>query len=598
MLRIVRGGSSRSELPVPRKELPIVPSAESPPEIIPSDDTIAYFSMEIALEAQIPTYSGGLGMLAGDALRTASDQHVPMVGVSLLYRRGYFRQRLAGDGTQIEEDVSWNPTAHLQKLPVRVQVQLQGRPVYLRAWRYGLTGVDGYSVPVLLLDTDLEENSDSDRHLTDHLYGGDARTRLCQEAVLGIGGVRLLRALGYTRIRRFHMNEGHASLLTLELAHEVAQQDGAPTRPAEVLAMIKPRCVFTTHTPVAAGHDQFPLTLVNEVLGDYGPKLQEYIQACCLDGTLNMTYLALANSHFINGVAKRHGEVARHMFAQYRIDSITNGVHAATWVAPALGEMLDRNVPGWRLDNASLRAAMSMNSHELWSAHQSAKQALLHGIAERNGVLLGPDTFTIGFARRATTYKRAQLLFWNLERLIAMQRPGRTFQVIYGGKAHPQDLGGKDLIRQIHRYRDQLQGKVTVVYMEEYDMDLARLMTAGVDLWLNTPLAPMEASGTSGMKAAMNGVPSLSILDGWWVEGCIEGVTGWSFGGSKATAESDDDFAADGDSLYRKLESIILPMFYGDHEGYVAVMRQALAINGSFFNTERMLDQYLLKAYF
>jgi len=576
----------------------VATSPESPLEVVQSDDTIAYFSMEVALEPDIPTYSGGLGMLAGDALRSAADQHVPMVGVSLLYRRGYFRQRLAVDGTQTEEDVTWNLAQWLEELPARVQVQLQGRPVHIRAWRYRVKGVDGYSVPVLLRDTDLEDNTESDRRLTDHLYGGDARMRLCQEAILGIGGVRLLRALGYTHIRRFHMNEGHASLLTLELAHEVAQQRGAPTLSADFLTMIKPLCVFTTHTPVAAGHDQFALALVNDVLTDYGPQLPEHIGPCCLDGTLNMTYLALANSHFINGVAKRHGEVARNMFAQYRIDSITNGVHAATWIAPSMRDMLDRNTPGWRLDNASLRSAMSMNSHELWSAHQTAKNALLRCIAERRGVLLSPDTFTIGFARRATTYKRAHLLFWNLERLIAMQHSGQTFQVIYGGKAHPQDQGGKDLIRQIFRFRDQLQGKLNIVYLEEYDMTLARLMTAGVDLWLNTPLVPMEASGTSGMKAAMNGVPSLSILDGWWIEGCIEGVTGWSFGGSKATAESDDDFAADGDSLYHKLESIILPMFYGDREAYVAVMRQALAINGSFFNTERMLDQYLLKAYF
>ena len=575
--------------------------AADPPianEVVPSDDTIAYFSMEVALQPDIPTYSGGLGVLAGDMLRSAADQHVPMVGISLVYRRGYFRQRLGPDGTQTEQDVSWELTRHLEELPERVQVQLQGRPVHIRAWRYRVRGIDGYCVPVLLLDTDLEDNAAADRQLTDHLYGGDARTRLSQEAVLGIGGVRLLRALGYRHIRRFHMNEGHASLLTLELAHEAAQQAGATSVSAEFLAQIKPLCVFTTHTPVAAGHDQFALALVNEVLTDYGAQLPQHIGPCCLDGTLNMTYLALANSHFINGVAKRHGEVSRHMFAQYRIDSITNGVHAGTWIAPAIREMLDRNTPDWPLDNASLRAAMNLNSHELWGAHQNAKVALLQAVAERSGRHFSPDTFTIGFARRATPYKRAHLLFWNLERLLAMHRPEQRFQIIYGGKAHPEDQGGKDLIRQIFRYQEQLKGRIEVVYLEEYDMALAQRMTAGVDLWLNTPLAPMEASGTSGMKAALNAVPSLSILDGWWIEGCIEGVTGWSFGGSKATAESDDDFAADGDSLYRKLDTVILPMFYRNREAYIAVMRQALAINGSFFNTERMLDQYLLKAYY
>jgi len=522
---------------------------------------------------------------------------VPLVAVSLLHRKGYFRQRLDKRGGQTEEPLDWPVAEHLAELPQRVSVEIEHRSVSLRAWRYDVCGISGDIAPVLLLDADLPENAPEDRRLTDHLYGGDQRYRLCQEVILGIGGVRMLRALGYANIRRFHMNEGHASLLAVELAAENARERSETVISSEAVQAVKPLCVFTTHTPVASGHDQFPLSLVARVVTGYGHGFDERAREFCLNGVLNMTYLALDHSRYVNGVAKKHGDVARHMFAQRKIDSITNGVHVATWAAPPVRAMLDRHIPDWRQDNASLRYALGIPKLELWDAHTSAKHELLKHVNDMTGAAMDPDVFTIGFARRATAWKRADLLFYDLGRLEAMHARVGALQLVFGGKAHPNDEAGKALIRRIFEVKTALDSKIRLVYLEEYDMRLARLITAGVDLWLNTPQPPLEASGTSGMKAAINGVPSLSMLDGWWVEGCIEGITGWAIGGNTGIA-TDDEAGADAASLYGKLEHVILPMFYTERDRYLEVMRHALALNGSFFNTERMVDQYVRKAYF
>jgi starch phosphorylase len=312
--------------------------------------TIAYFSMEIGLHPAVPTYAGGLGMLAGDTVRSAADLHVPMVGVTLLHRKGYFFQRLDASGWQSEEEVQWVVDDYLRDTGARTEVSIEGRTVHLRAWQYDVTGQDSFVVPVYLLDTDLPENAGWDRTLTHYLYGGDEMYRLCQEVVLGIGGVRLLRVLGYSALERFHMNEGHAALLTIELLREVRQQSGRTCIAPADLDAVRRQCVFTTHTPVPAGHDRFALDLVERVLGDRQEcGIQDSI---CHENRLNMTYLALSLSHYINGVAKRHGEVSRHMFAAYRIDAITNGVHVTTWVAPAFASLFDRHMPGWRQDNS------------------------------------------------------------------------------------------------------------------------------------------------------------------------------------------------------------------------------------------------------
>jgi len=408
----------------------------------------------------------------------------------------------------------------------------------------------------------------------------------------------MLRALGYSDIRRFHMNEGHSSLLALELAHESMLRSGGGTLTRDVLLQVRTLCVFTTHTPVGAGHDQFPLSVVQRVITGYGHDFDARAREFCLDNVLNMTYLALDNSHYVNGVAKRHGEVARHVFAQYPVDSITNGVHVATWATPSFQALFDRHIPGWREDNASLRYALGIGQLELWDAHRAAKQELVRLVTATTGATLDPETLTIGFARRATAYKRPDLVFADLDRLLAIHETAGHIQLVFGGKAHPRDEAGKALIHRIFEAREKLAGKLTVVYLEEYDMTLARTLIAGVDLWLNTPQAPLEASGTSGMKAAVNGVPSFSVLDGWWLEGSIENVTGWSIGGNRAGTEVIDDRAEDARSLYDKLERVILPMFYFDRRAYIDVMRHAIALNASFFNTERMLDQYVRKAYY
>jgi starch phosphorylase len=561
-----------------------------------NQQTIAYFSMEIGLLSDMPTYSGGLGVLAGDTIRAAADLKVPMVGVTLLHRKGYFYQRLDGTGRQIEEPVDWAVDDFLTELPDRVSVTIEGRVVALRAWKYNVAGPGDFSVPVYFLDADLAENSAWDRTLTHFLYGGDLHYRLCQEVILGIGGVRMLRALGHQEIARYHMNEGHSSLLALELLDEEAVRAGRPSPNRDDVQTVREKCVFTTHTPVAAGHDQFPMTLVNQILGRR--EVEEMKDVFCCGDVLNMTFLALNLSRYVNGVAKKHGEIAKLMFAAYDVDAITNGIHAATWAAEPFAELYDRYIPGWDRDNSSLRSALGIAKQEIWQAHRAAKRALLQLVNREMNVGMDVDVFTIGFARRAAAYKRTDLLFSDTERLKGIADRCGGLQIIYAGKAHPQDEAGKEQIQRVFRARDQLRNKIRIAYLENYSMHIGKMMTAGVDVWLNTPLPPMEASGTSGMKAAVNGVPSLSVLDGWWIEGCIEGVTGWSIGPNDGRTGAVSDHSRDAVSLYDKLEQIILPLYYVQRDDYLDVMRHAIALNGSFFNTHRMLQQYVLKAYF
>jgi glycogen phosphorylase len=564
------------------------------PELLRS--TIAYFSMEICLEESLPTYSGGLGVLAGDTLRSAADLGLPMVGVTLAHRRGYFRQRLDGAGAQSELPADWSPESRLEPAGVTVTVEIEGRTVHVRAWKYEVRGLGGHEVPVYLLDTALPENGEWDRTLTDSLYGGDDSYRLAQEVVLGMGGAALLRALGHDRGICHHCNEGHAALLALwlleqEVAGRSGGWDAGEVRESDLEA-VRAQTVFTTHTPVPAGHDRFPLDLARRVLGPARVALLERA-GCIQGGELNMTVVALHCSRFVNAVALRHKEVSSAMFPGYEICAFTNGVHAATWTTPAFAELFDRRVPGWREDNNYLRYATTIALDEIRAAHAAAKGALLAEVARRTGVALDPKVFTIGFARRAATYKRADLIFSDLARLRRIVKNVGPLQIVYGGKAHPRDELGKQLIRNIHKAAAELGDALRVVYLENYEMDLGRLMTGGVDLWLNNPLRPLEASGTSGMKAALNGVPSLSVLDGWWVEGHVEGVTGWSIGPDDAS-----DPAGDAPDMYNKLERVILPLYYGLPYAYAAVMRNCIALNGSFFNTQRMVTQYLQNAYF
>jgi len=559
-------------------------------EITPASGLVAYFSMEIAIDRRLPTYSGGLGMLAGDTLRSAADLGVPLVAFSLAHRKGYFQQHLNQAGDQTEEVQPWNPADLCTEEAARIRVSVEGRDVTVRAWRYDLVGRYGHIVPIYLLDTDLDGNSGWDRGLTDHLYGGDTNYRLQQEIVLGLGGVRLANAMGL-KVNVYHMNEGHAALLTLALLE--SEMGGGPLNsPTDAdIQQVRNKCVFTTHTPVPAGHDRFSTEQAIRILGgDRTSRLEKL--GVFEDGLLNMTMLALRFSRYANGVAMQHGKVSREMFPQYQIDAITNGVHAPTWISEPMQQVLDTHIPAWRRDNLCLRNAIDLPEQEILSAHHGAKEALLTEIATRTGLVLNPNVLTLGFARRAATYKRASLMFTDPERLLKIAQQAGGLQILYAGKAHPADEPGKALIHNVIETAGKLSNDMLrVVYLENYAWDLGALLTAGVDVWVNTPRRPYEASGTSGMKAALNGVPSLSILDGWWIEGCIEGVTGWAI-------EDGADDAEEAINLYKKLENAVVPMYRNEPEKWAKMMRTTLAFNGSYFNTNRMVKQYTRNAYY
>jgi len=580
---------------------------------------VAYFSMEIALRNEIPTYAGGLGVLAGDTVRSAADLALPLVAVSLVSRAGYFRQEIDAQGRQVEQPTLWEPREWAQPLDAKIAVPIEGRAVWIGAWLYVLEGHMGGLQPVLLLDTDLEENRREDREITHYLYGGDETYRLKQEIVLGVGGMRLLQALGFT-IRHYHMNEGHSALLGLELLRRYLYppEDLRLGESPYDLPRVRKLCSFTTHTPVEAGHDRFAYELVQRVLGnvinvEVAKRLtnaaeaqrsrlaidEGFIDLATLkhlagEDSLNMTRLALNLSEYVNGVAKRHAEVSKTMFPGYQVHAITNGVHPFTWTAESFRKLYDRYLPGWCHEPEQLvRADCCIPDAAVWEAHVQAKQELIEKVRALTGVALHPKVPILGFARRMTAYKRPDLLFADLERLKAIAQQ-RSFQIVLAGKAHPRDEGGKRLIEQLHAQARALEGVVPAVYLPDYDMDIARLLVAGVDIWLNTPLRPFEASGTSGMKAAFNGVPSLSVLDGWWVEGCIEGVTGWAIGNA---AGADD---GDARALYDKLEQVVLPLYYGysnDPGGWIKVMKGAISKNASYFNSHRMMRRYATEAY-
>jgi len=557
---------------------------------------IAYFSMEIALEPGLPTYSGGLGVLAGDMLRSAADLALPLIGVTLLYHQGYFVQHLDPAGVQREAPEEWDPRTRMARVDRTVQVCVEGRTVLVGAWRFDVTGAGGHHVPVYLLDTDFEGNDPRDRALTSALYGGDHRYRLGQETVLGYGGFAMLEALGLVDgIATFHMNEGHAALLVPAAVEARVAARGGGEATSDDFAAVRRRFVFTTHTPVPAGHDRFDTGLAVDVLGEARTQLIERLGAL-REGSVNMTQLALRGSHFVNAVAMRHAEVSRGLFPGDVVHAITNGVHAGRWTSPAFALLFDRFVPGWRRDNALLRHAVGIPADDVLAAHRAAKDDLFVEIKRRTGVELQRQCLTIGFARRAAEYKRGYLAFHDVERLLRIAQTAGPLQFVFAGKAHPHDDEGKGVIRAVFEAAARLGDALRVVYLENYEIALAQRLVAGVDLWLNTPRPPLEASGTSGMKAALNGVPSLSTLDGWWVEGCLEGHTGWAVE-SAPGLQGEAQNAADASSLYRKLETAIVPLFYGNPEGYAAVMRGAIAYNASYFNTQRSVEQYVRSAY-
>jgi len=559
---------------------------------------IAYFSMEIGVANDIPTYSGGLGVLAGDTIRSGADLKLPMVAVTLLSKKGYFTQEIDEKGRQMETPALWEPSKYMDLLPVKIYVQIEGRDVAVQAWLYTVKSLASGSIPVLFLDTDTVENSPDDREITSYLYGGDHAYRLKQEIVLGIGGIRMLHELGF-EIKKYHMNEGHASLLTAELLLRYKRpiEDVWDERLVWDVNRVRDICVFTTHTPVEAGHDKFSYDLVLRIMGELIPL--NILKELGGRDNLNLTLLALNLSEFINGVAKKHREVSKDMFPGYEISAITNGVHTYTWTCASFKKLYDNYLTGWANEPELFVRVGRIPDEELWTAHMEAKKVLIDFVNAEAGAGMDYETLTFGFARRATAYKRPDLIFRDIDRL---EKIGSgKIQLVYSGKAHPRDDHGKWLIEKIHVIKERLKGRIKMAYIKNYDMEKALKLVSGVDVWLNTPLRPHEASGTSGMKAAHNGVINFSVLDGWWIEGHIEGFTGWAIGESPSETTMNNNIEEmdkrDSEDLYHKLESIIIPMYYNDRRTWLRMMQNVIGKNAYYFNSHRMMRRYVTEAY-
>lgn len=546
---------------------------------------VAYFSMEIGLNPQFSNYSGGLGILAGDTVKSSADLNLPMVAVTLINKKGYFRQELTPQGKQIEYPDEWHPEKHLIPVSEQIELKIEGRIVKIKAWLYLVESSAGGRVPVFFLDTDVEGNTPEDRDMTAYLYGGDQTYRIKQEIVLGMGGLNLLHALNI-EVMKYHLNEGHASFLLLELL-QLSNMD---------IDKIKNKCVFTTHTPIEAGHDRFAYDKVMKILPPTVPL--EMIQKYAGKEHLNMTLLALNLCGYVNGVAKKHGETTRKMFPGYEIRSITNGVHPVTWTHPIFKQLYDKYLPGWANEPELLVRVGVIPNQEIKQARTAVKKEFIDYVNTLSNQQFSPDICTIGFARRVTAYKRHTLIFSDLDRLRTITKK-YPLQIIYSGKAHPHDEPGKRMIEEIYSYIDKLKNDVKIIYIPNYNMDIARGLTSGVDIWLNTPQRPLEASGTSGMKAIFNGVINFSVLDGWWVEGCIEGVTGWSIGpGADVTLPPEEIYVRERHDLYGKLEYNILPLFYERNDMWLWLIENSIEKNAHYFNTHRMMRHYMSEAYF
>jgi len=545
---------------------------------------IAYFSMEVGIRSEIPTYSGGLGVLAGDVIRSSADLRIPLVAVTLLSRKGYLRQKISKEGEQLECAEEWNPSEFMCSLSAEVKVRIEGRDVKVRSWLYEHQGLTGGVVPVLFLDTNVDGNMAEDRGITDFLYGGDDKYRLRQEIVLGLGGVKMLKSLGF-KVRNYHMNEGHSSLLTLELLRDNGMDADR----------VRSLCIFTTHTPVETAFDKFSHSIVKDLLKELFPI--DVLKKYGGQDSLNMTLLALNLSKYINGVTKAHMEYSNNLFPGHHIRAVTNGVHSYTWTCQCFRELFDKYIPGWANEPELLVRADRIPDYETWNAHIKAKENLIDFVDEKTGVKMDVSTLTLGFARRAADYKRATLILSDLEKLRRINRMGKL-QMIFAGKAHPRDESGKNIIRQIYKFKEQLKDEIKIAYLENYNMDVAAKLTSGVDVWLNTPHSPLEASGTSGMKAAHNGVINFSVQDGWWIEGCIEGVTGWSIGPSPDESIGEDRRKSkELEDLYGKLAYLVIPTFYESRDNWINMMENSIAKIAYYFNSHRMMRRYITEAY-
>ncbi len=545
---------------------------------------VAYFTMEIGLQSDMPTYAGGLGMLAADLMRSCADMRLPVACVTLCWDHGYLRQHLNIDGSQTYEDIDWDPNDFMEKLPQKVTVKVEGREVTIGAWEYKLESSGG-SIPVYFLDTNLPENEPQDREITNQLYGGDGFMRLKQEAVLGIGGVRILRALGHQDIETFHMNEGHAAFLTLELLRERDWKNED----------VKKSCAFTTHTPVKAGHDVFDYDMAYKVMGE---SLPWHIREIAGRDALSMTELALNMSRYTCGVSQVHGEVSKKMFGRDEIDAITNGVHHLTWISDEMGQVLDKRCKGWRKDPKKLTdlTTEDLPDDEVWEAHQAAKKRLIDEVNSRSNVGFDYDQLTIASARRVVPYKRPELIYTNLQRLKEVCQ-GKV-QIIHAGNAHPSDPFSQGVVQRMIQRGQKLKDYVNIVYLENYNPDLAKLLISGADVWLNTPTRLYEASGTSGMKACLNGVMNLSTLDGWWIEGYgMDPESGWRIGPLAKALDYEEHKVLDAEDIYTQLQYQVVPeYYYHDRVRWLRRMKRAIALLG-FFNTHRCIEEYMEKAW-
>lgn len=545
--------------------------------------TVAYFTMEIALGREIPTFAGGLGVLAADIMRSCGDLKVPAAFMTVCWKYGYLKQKIDLDGTQHYEEIQWDPMKYMRKVEEKVTVKIEGRDVTVGAWVFELINGD-HIVPVYFLDTNLEENTPEDRMITEHLYGGDGAMRLKQEVVLGIGGVRMLRAQGHDEVKTFHMNEGHSAFLTLELLKERGFRDKD----------VRKSCAFTTHTPIGAGHDVFDYDLAGRIVGEMLPW---HIRDLAGQDRLSMTHLAMHLSHYTCGVSRIHGEVSRNMFPGEEIDHITNGVHHLTWSSPEIQQLFDKHIEGWREDPSLLSThCTDLPNEELWAAHQSSKRRLIEEVNKHTVAPFDLDHLTIVSARRVVAYKRPELLYTNLERLKEVCC-GRI-QIIHAGNAHPADEFGMSVIRRMIERSSTLKDCVKIVYLENYNPDLAKLLVQGADVWLNTPMRLHEASGTSGMKACLNGVPNLSTLDGWWVEAFEKDPhAGWRIGPLAKALGEEEHIKADAEDIYTQLQYEVIPAYYYKrHEHWIEHMKRSICLIGHF-NTHRCVKEYLRKAW-
>ena len=539
---------------------------------------VGYFTAEIGLWSELHTYSGGLGVLAGDHVKSAADANIPFVGVTLLYRKGYGRQHLDKDGIQTETYRELDPAQHLQDTGMDISLPLDGGDLWAKVWRADITGVSGHEVHVYFLDTFHPKNSERHLDLGLTLYGGDDWVRIRQEYLLGVGGLRLIDKLGLD-LDGLHLNEGHCTFALLEMLNRGWTRE-----------QLAKRVLFTTHTPVPAGHDRFEWEAVEEVLGDLLPPDAKQLVIDAGDPEegrrISMSHLAVALSGPVNAVSNLNAWVASSMFADHHIAPITNGVHHLTWTNPMMGELFDEQLPCWREDPTKLAHAGKIPTEELTEARGVARKVLRELVQTSTGVRLDKNRLTIGFARRFATYKRANLVFSDLERL--KEIGAGKIQFVFSGKAHPRDEGGKALIKSIFDSAKDLENEIPVAFLEDYSMATGLAMTGGVDIWLNNPIRPMEASGTSGMKAAMNGVPNCSILDGWWPEGCEHGVNGWAIGG----ADDERDDVRDAKNVLDVIENEVLPAWEEGDEKWCEIMRASIATSARFTGA-RMISDYL-----